>query len=69
VQEEDGSCLTYRFANGIEEIRQCWYDEIAALDVFLLHLCRAFPIIFGDWQVKTMSRLVSTFAVSQKKVL
>ncbi len=36
--QEDGKCHTYRIPEDRGEIRQCWYDEIAALPVFLKHL-------------------------------
>ncbi len=36
--QEDGKCHTYRIPEDRGEIQQCWYDEIAALPVFLKHL-------------------------------
>jgi hypothetical protein len=35
---EDGKCHTYRIPKDRGEIRQCLYDEIAALSGFLKHL-------------------------------
>ncbi len=34
-EKEDGKCHTYRIPKDRGEIRQCWYDEIAALPGFL----------------------------------
>ncbi len=36
--QEDGKCHTYCIPKESGEIQQCWYDEIAALPVFLKHV-------------------------------
>ncbi len=47
---------------------QCWYDEIAPLPAFLLHLLHTSSAAIGDRQVETRRWLVSILAVFQRKI-